>query len=910
MGETIIFAPGANGRELLRSLARFGEKCFNIRACGSAELAELVLMRAGIVLDKNRIDYSGELALMAEAVKKGDKDKYFKYLSYSDLSEITKSMDQMRMMAEGENESELLSQGLKKGIFTEKNNTLIKIYQEYMKLLNKSGVDLVELVRQAAQVDAATVQNAFKDTRFIKLGEYPLMPLEEKLLSLISGGKYELLQLKDLFSVERADAAATKNTYYSCYGAANEVEQALEEIYRNHNLEDCTIAVTDPGQMSQLIYDYVQLYDIPCTFDTGVPISNSNPARLLKLYQTWMTSGYYGVDALNSLIFSDYFDRQKFIGEILKGVKTEKLKGTRLLTSKEKLNLAVLTEMAGQLRLSSDSTVNKELIKNFKSHVAVEKKYGEAKDSKNYKDWLTVQQALPLLKNAASELSLPLAEFITKYSRIRYVGDSNGEKFNTLLDQTALKAICRQLESRTAVGLDENLGECINGILSSRAGRSDSQPGKLHVTTMEGALCTIRPHLYILGLSATKYPGAARENYLLLDDDLDNLANGNNQGEWQKSQGKVQLKLDRLLGLVDTMHKLKGNVVISYSAYNVAELKKENPSSIVYKIHEKEQGGAHEIPFEEIAYFKPAISINRGIGAAYVGDKEITRESNEWSQGHSEPVSYTLQGEYSPSNLEKFFKCPKKYLFEKLMGLEAGEDTDAFEILSNKDKGNLAHKLMEILGAYRMEHQNQLMDNGDFMEHCGEIFDSFIKSHTALVPTQVSKVRADFMAMMADAYFGEKAGTDSSINMMEKKLQGETPEGIKLGGYPDRVECQDGDYKIVDFKTGKADNYKDNNVAKCLQVMIYAYILEQTISNAKISGGEYRFLAKKNKIISCGYNEDAKSTLLEALSKFKEHMEQGNFPCEPLLEGLKEDCEYCGYADICGKDNGGCAEDE
>ena len=910
MGETIIFAPGANGRELLRSLARFGEKCFNIRVCGSAELAELVLMRTGIVLDKSRIDYSGELALMAEAVKNGDKDKYFKYLSYSDLAEITRSMDQMRMMADGENEAELLSQGLKKGIFTEKNETLLKIYQEYMKALNKTGIDLVALVRQAAQVDAALVRSAFKNTRFIKLVEYPLMPLEEKLLDVISDGKYELLQLKDLFSVTSEDTVAAKNTYYSCYGAANEVERALEEIYTKHNLDECTIAVTDPGQMSQLIYDYVQLYDIPCTFDTGVPMGNSNPARLLKLYQVWMTTGYYGVDALNNLIFSDCFDRQKFVGEILEGVNLEDLKGTRLLTGKDKLNLTKLAEMAGQLRLSSDSTVNEELIKNFKSHVAVEKKYGEAKDSKNYKDWLTVQQVLPLLKNAARELALPLTEFITKYSRIRYGGDSNGEKFNTLLDQTALKAICRQLESRTAVGLDENLGECINGILSSRVGRSDSQPGKLHVTTMEGALCTIRSHLYILGLSATKYPGAARENYLLLDDDLDNLANGNNQGDWQKSQGKVQLKLDRLLGLVDTMHKLKGNVVISYSAYNVAELKKENPSSIVYKIHEKEQGEANEIPFEEIAYFKPAISNNRGIGTAYVGDKEITRELNEWSQGHSEPVSYTLQGEYSLSTLENFFKCPKKFLFEKLMGLEAGEDTDAFEILSNKDKGNLAHKLMEILGAYRINHQNQLMGNGDFMEKCGEIFDSFIKSHTALVPTQVSRIRADFMAMMADAYLGEKAGTDSSIYMMEKKLQGETPEGIKLGGYPDRVECQDGDYKIVDFKTGKADNYKENNVAKCLQVMIYAYILEQTISNAKISGGEYRFLAKKNKIISCGYNEDAKSTLLEALSKFKEHMEQGKLPCGPLLEGLKEGCEYCGYADICGKDNGGCAEDE
>ena len=50
MKEKIILAPGANGSELFRSLARFGVNTIGLRVMSSVELAKYALMKSGIKL--------------------------------------------------------------------------------------------------------------------------------------------------------------------------------------------------------------------------------------------------------------------------------------------------------------------------------------------------------------------------------------------------------------------------------------------------------------------------------------------------------------------------------------------------------------------------------------------------------------------------------------------------------------------------------------------------------------------------------------------------------------------------------------------------------------------------------------------------------------------------------------------
>ncbi len=142
------------------------------------------------------------------------------------------------------------------------------------------------------------------------ISQYPLSPLERALAEKLSGGEVRESSLTDLF---RAEPKPLRGAVFSeCYGASNEVRDILSFIYRNSiPLDRCTVAVAETLSYAELFNDIATEYDIPMSFGCGLPITVSNPARLLKLYHTWNTSGYRGIDALSALIMSEAFDRRK-----------------------------------------------------------------------------------------------------------------------------------------------------------------------------------------------------------------------------------------------------------------------------------------------------------------------------------------------------------------------------------------------------------------------------------------------------------------------------------------------------------------------------------------------------------------------------------------------------------------------
>ena len=126
--------------------------------------------------------------------------------------------------------------------------------------------------------------------------------------------------------------------------------------------------------------------------------------------------------------------------------------------------------------------------------------------------------------------------------------------------------------------------------------------------------------------------------------------------------------------------------------------------------------------------------------------------------------------------------------------------------------------------------------------------------------------------------------------------------GLKIHGFPDRVEkLDDGSYIVVDFKTKRKIDHQKDDVGTCLQVMIYAYILERALGY-KITRGEYRYL-RLNETVTCEYNQEKKEELADYLQTFKEHLERGFFPLpsDKTPDEMKEICKYCKFDGICGK---------
>ena len=940
--EQIILAPGINGNELLRCLAMHGKNCFNVRVCSASNLARLALMRSGIPIKENFVSSQEAAAIIAEAVKAvkaaeeakaakntetgeneeagekagtgNDKEKdkfYFDKTTYSDIRAITNAVYRMRSLVPGgkvEDEAKAIQNALENGEFKKKNNALLVVYREYMRILaEKQAIDSVSVIRKAI------AECKPMDAEFVFLEEYPLNPLEKSLFEVLSGKKIDECKprkMEELFiDTEQKQPAKEKLTeslpyryniksFKNCYGAANEVETILEDIYKDKSPDKCTVAVTDTVTYGQLFFDYSLLYNIPVTFGCGIPITNSNPAKLLFLYHHWISDGFYGVDALREMLFSNAFNRQELY---------EKLQLPEDMRSK----FWNFCEIVGKLRLSANKDKNSKRIADFKTAIEEEESLLDPQDDKERKIVEWKKQCIPYLVTLSEELSLNAEEFISRYANIRirdYNEEDYAEKLLSMLDKVAAKQIYEEMKIIRETGMNSEQDDIIQSILKMTVCRQGSEGGKLHVTNLSGAAASLREYLYIAGLSASKYPGSPKENYLLLDDDLKAFAT--KDAELYTSSGIITRKEETVKQLVHLAACMDVETNVSYSGLNVSELKKDNKSSLVFKLYngnnvknKKNEPEKWEDDIRKVKYFEPAISVTRKIGAAYNGDED-NKEKNIIPSAQNARPAVTVQGdlskEYSPTALERFFACPRRFMLQTVLEIPEPEENDSFEVITARDKGTIAHSLMAQLA-------NSKMTSAEFRDLAGEFFDRYVKMNTPLVRDSATVVRQQFLDMMETAY---RQDPQMETVMTEQELKCQHKEtGIWLKGRSDRVEklhdgtCQIVDFKTgkvieeVDYETGKSTKQKKDDINTCLQVILYAYIMENKDSNpVKISKGEYRYI-RENEIISCNYNDRMKEDLSEKLKKFKEHILIGNYP---TAMGDKA-CEYCKFGNICGK---------
>ena len=180
MKETILFAPGANGAELLRSLARFGRNTLGYRVVGSVELARIALLRSGIAITDVFLPRKDEPSVIDSFLRE---IPYFENASFSDAESMASAFNSLRSLLpkdEGKEIHTLLSIGE----FPEKNKALVSAYDRYMDKLTEAGkIDTIGLIRKALSEAEAI------DADILTLKEYPLSPLENALAEKLSGGK-------------------------------------------------------------------------------------------------------------------------------------------------------------------------------------------------------------------------------------------------------------------------------------------------------------------------------------------------------------------------------------------------------------------------------------------------------------------------------------------------------------------------------------------------------------------------------------------------------------------------------------------------------------------------------------------------------------------------------------------------
>ncbi len=863
MRETVILAPGINGAELLRSLARYGRNTLGYRVCSPAELARTALMRNGVAVRDTFIPRKDEPSVVDSFLRQ---IPYFENASYADAESVAAALYSMRSLIP-EDEDSVIREKLSGGEFPEKNEALLAAYESYLSKLSSSGViDTVGLVREALKKRPAAEGGdpeylRLPDTDILTLKEYPIPPLERRLAEQLSGDAVKESTLTELFNAGAAPLSDV--TFTECYGASNEVRDIISYIFTNDiPLDVCTVAVTDTMTYAALFSELASEYEIPVSFGCGLPLAVSNPARLLKLYQAWNTSGYRGVDALSALIMSDAFDRNRLQDQLPEGCKTDR----KIWKD--------IANVAGSLRLSAKREEN---CRKLEDCAAAMKEH----PYRNERDRARVLYCLSCAEVLAAEMEKGPAYLIRTYSKIREGGAGR-------IDRSAVIVITGMIGSYlryAAPGSD--IDGVIPAILNKTVSSENSREGCLHVCGIAGAFAVPRKHLFIAGLSASRFPGSPTEDYLLLDSDLRLFGDG---GKRLTSSARILRKKQTLSDLLAFSASLGLSVRLSYPSIDLAALKDENPSSVLHEIfaslHPEETGdGAFEDSMEHAGFFGDGISRHQGIGTSYTagtlvvpdepsGDGEQAADRQPWLK-------------WSPSSIEVFFGCPRRFYLTKILRIDEPDPDDPFEVINSRDAGTLAHSLMEALSASEFTKD-------EFLAAAGEAFDRFMKIRPPVHADDAEREKERFLRMMGNAY-DQDPGRETVLSEEEQTV--EHPSGITLYGIPDRVEkTEDGRYLIVDFKTGRNIVHVKDDIETCLQVLIYAYMMEQ--AGLDVAGCEYRYL-RYAKAVSCRYDEDMKSKLAERLTLFRNALDSGDFPCA----ASEDKCLYCKLKGICGRDD-------
>ncbi|MBR2787522.1 MAG: PD-(D/E)XK nuclease family protein, partial [Erysipelotrichaceae bacterium] len=709
------------------------------------------------------------------------------------------------------------------------------------------------------------IDNAYVfDCDIVSIKEYPLLPLDLKLIETVSDDKAKEVSLFDLF--ETQEKKINIDSYKNCYGSSNEVGTIIDDIFRNRKADQCIVACADYNSYSQIFYDYATKYNVPVCFGNGLSIINSYPGKLLQQYYFWMSAGNFGWEPFFKLIYSPYFN-------------FELLSSYIKVENEKDFNIPEFWKRVSRLRLTNGKARNDEIIRNFKKSIS----------RSDFNDNDKLEKYIVGMEFVANELALPIEVFLMKYFNVR-----KENEFAIRFDEAAKNTICNEIAIVKNTGL-EITDDVIETILRKKAFRQSCEPGHLYVCSIEKASSVLRDNLYVCGLSAASYPGTPKENPLLLDCDLIDLEN-----EALTSQGVIRQKRENLFNLVKLACALDNEVNISYPGLNVSELKHNNASSLIFELFKMENGPDKELSdlndsTVKVGYFDPELSLSRKIGETY--NKADIILNKEASSDNTSRSSFKLK-KYSPSALNTFFNCRKQYLFKYLLGIPSPDDYDPYEVISANEQGTLAHSAMEHLSGHRMSKE-------EFAEFSKTVFDEYMSISVPLIKDKIDSVKEQFVEMLQNGWDMDDRYKRKVAFKEEDKETLHEESGVAIHGYPDRVEfIDDGKAVIIDFKTERDLNaHIEDDIDSCLQVIMYAYIVEK-VMGYKIDHCEYRMLRfdVDKGIITCKYDDEIKNQLTEKLLEFKRCMEEGDFDIEPMsAEEEKEKCRYCKYGSICGK---------
>lgn len=844
MKNMIIYSNSINQTEFLRSLSLNGKDNFGIRVLNTNEICDEANIKLGYKVKDKFISYTQQVLLVYEINKQNN---FYNFTSFDDIKHVTDTLNALRMIITEEDEIKEFSSKVTDVLTQDKNTELLKkIFQEYLAVLDELKlVDKTSFVKKIISYNTKVFDE-------VVVFEEKLQPLEWALLDAIAN-KVIVTDLADFMGIEKATSPVVSSiTPY--FGERNEIEGVLYDIFQNkYQLDECSIVLANKSKYTFLLDEYANKYNIPMSFETGLPITLSNPYKLYRTLCKLENECFFDVKGYKRLFMCEAFTDSYFD------------------TLDYRLRMDAI-EVLGRLKIGFNAEENDRKIKDF-----------ESIDKDNFLTFMEkinrsmdIDRIVNLVKKIAHEFGKGKENVIRLCTKMRDGEYAQVDKdgltvITTILHDSEMHEFSKTMKDSFLKEIDiQYLKSTIN------------KEGKLHITDLRKGLSTLRKHVHFVGFSANNFPGKAVEDYLLPNDAITLLTNDTNRASEQKIKDKIDM-FDRLLIAYSSLGL---DIHLSYSCQNIKEVKDVNPSSAVLKLVKDQD--AFEKAKKEAGYFQTDVSKLSKLVKAFLSNKKLTTKEVENKQEIQHDDLTRMS--FSPSAISSFFGCPLKFYLDSVLYAGKNIEYDYFNALGGPVFGNLLHLVMEMI--YKKNIQQD-----DVLPFIKKVFTDYQKFDVSLNDPDVNYEEFEESCLNAYNYlktFDEIVGT-------EVKVRGEI-FGLYFKGEIDAIGKKDGKYYIIDWKTKKPIEHADNDVEKDIQGIIYAYLYEKCF-NIKVDGVYFFYTRYYREIpFENPFNANIQEQIKEKIVIFKNALENKEFP--RVLEGdAKYDkdtpCTFCDWKHLC-----------
>ena len=415
------------------------------------------------------------------------------------------------------------------------------------------------------------------------------------------------------------------------------------------------------------------------------------------------------------------------------------------------------------------------------------------------------------------------------------------------------------------------------------------------------------------------------ENVILLSCNEDILPSGKAVNSF------VPFELKRVFGLPTYGDK---DSIFSYHFYRL--LQRATNIHLLYNTESDALGSGEKSRFlTQLLYELPKVNPNVTIKEQLVSIPIVNNGAeNEISIEKSalilEKLKEKAESGFSPSLLNIYRNCSLQFYFHAIAKLREADEVE--ETIGADTLGNVIHETLESFYKPLVGKKIQVADIAEMKKKVESTTLAFFKEKYS--ETEVSygknlltfKVALKFINNFLDAEIiniqkAEKEGTPIIIKALEQELESTISVGanaIKIKGKADRIDTMGSTTRIVDYKTGLADNKElkledwaelrtNSGLAKSFQLLTYAWLYQKenpTIKENIVSGiVTFRELSAGLKTVKVN---DSSNLNVEVLADFEKQLQvmlSEIFDRKLRFSQTKEvdNCEYCAFKGICNR---------